>query len=80
MSMLRDRNGSVIIYEDGGGEGGEGERAMRTHPNISPRPGATTAETPAALTGSHLPFAMVLLQRAISHWLAHTLGQKVLMQ
>ena len=70
----------MIMYEGGGGEGGEGGRAMRTLQHISPRPGATTAETPAALTGSHLPFAMVLLQRAISHWLAHTLGPKVLTQ
>ena len=57
---------------------GRGERAMKILKNIFPRPGATTAETPTTLTGSHLPFAMVLLQRAISHWPAHTLGEKVL--
>ena len=56
------------------------ERAMRTLQNIFPRPGATTAESPTALTGSHLPFAMVLLQRAIPHWPTLVLGPKVLTQ
>ena len=32
---------------------GRGERAMKILKNIFPRPGATTAETPTALTGSH---------------------------
>ena len=42
------------------------ERAMRTLQNIFPRPGATTAETPTALTGSLLALAMGLLQRAMA--------------
>ena len=45
---------------------GRGERAMRTLQDIFPRPGATTVEVPTALTGSHLAFAMGLLQRAMA--------------
>ena len=45
---------------------GRGEEAMRTIQDIFPRPGATTAETPTALTGSLLALAMGLLQRAMA--------------